>query len=105
QLKDSQYGIAYIDATEKVTQLNRPAENNLLKQVEYLLDLLYSQLGLTPAVMNGTAKEEEMLNYYNRTIEPVIGSVAAELMRKFLTKTARTQGHAIMYFRDPFKLV
>lgn len=105
QLKDSQYGIAYIDATEKVTQLNRPAENNLLKQVEYLLDLLYTQLGLTPAVMNGTAAEAEMLNYFNRTIEPAIGAVAAELKRKFLTKTARTQGHDVMYFRDPFKLV
>jgi hypothetical protein len=105
QLKDSQYGIAYIDATEKVTQLNRPAENNLLKQVEYLLELLYTQLGLTPAVMNGTAQEAEMLNYFNRTIEPVLGAVSAELKRKFLTKTARTQGHDIMYFRDPFKLV
>lgn len=105
QLKDSQYGIAYIDATEKVTQLNRPAENNLLKQIEYLMELLYSQLGLTPAVMNGTAQESEMLNYFNRTIEPIIGAVAAELKRKFLTKTARTQGHDVMYFRDPFKLV
>jgi hypothetical protein len=105
QLKDSQYGIAYIDATEKVTQLNRPAENNLLKQVEYLLDLLYTQLGLTPAVMNGTAEEAEMLNYFNRTIAPILDAVAAELRRKFLTKTARTQGHDIMYFRDPFKLV
>lgn len=105
QLKDSQYGIAYIDATEKVTQLNRPAENNLLKQVEYLLDLLYSQLGLTPAVMNGTAQESEMLNYFNRTVEPVISSVSDELRRKFLTKTARTQGHDIVFFRDPFKLV
>lgn len=105
QLKDSKYGIAYIDATEKVTQLNRPAENNLLSQVEYLLELLYTQLGLTAAVMNGTAQEPEMLNYFNRTIEPVIGAVAAELKRKFLTKTARTQGHDVMYFRDPFKLV
>lgn len=105
QLKDSKYGIAYIDATEKVTQLNRPAENNLLGQVEYLLELLYTQLGLTAAVMNGTAQEPEMLNYFNRTIEPVIGAVAAELKRKFLTKTARTQGHDVMYFRDPFKLV
>lgn len=105
QLKDSQNGIAYIDATEKVTQLNRPIENNLLKQVEYLLDLLYTQLGLTPAVMNGTAGEEEMLNYFNRTIEPVISAVADEIRRKFLTKTARTQGHDIMFFRDPFKLV
>lgn len=105
QLKDSQYGIAYIDATEKVTQLNRPAENNLLTQVEYLLNLLYTQLGLTPAVMNGTAEESEMLNYHARTIEPLLGAVASELKRKFLTKTARTQGHDIMYFRDPFKLV
>lgn len=105
QLRGSKYGIAYIDATEKVTQLNRPAENNLLKQVEYLLELLYTQLGLTPAVMNGTAEEAEMLNYFNRTVEPIIGAVAAELKRKFLTKTARTQGHDVMYFRDPFKLV
>lgn len=105
QLKDSQYGIAYIDATEKVTQLNRPAENNLLKQIEYLLDLLYTQLGLTPAVMNGTAEEAEMLNYFNRTVEPILGAVASEFRRKFLTKTARTQGHDVQYFRDPFKLV
>ena len=103
--KDIGYGIAYIDATEKVTQLNRPVENNLLKQVEFLLDLLYTELGLTPEVMKGTAQEAEMLNYFNRTIEPIIGAVAAELKRKFLTKTARTQGHDIMYFRDPFKLV
>lgn len=105
QLKDSQYGIAYIDATEKVTQLNRPAENNLLTQVEKLLELLYSQLGLTPGVMNGTASEAEMINYHNRTIEPLLEEVAQELQRKFLTKTARSQGHAVMYFRDPFKLV
>jgi len=105
QLKDSQYGIAYIDATEKVTQLNRPAENNLLKQIEYLMDLLYAQLGLTPAVMNGTAEEAEMLNYHNRTVVPVLDTVVAELKRKFLTKTARTQGHDVRYFRDPFKLV
>lgn len=105
QLKDSQYGIAYIDSTEKVTQLNRPAENNLLKQIEYLLELVYTQLGLTPAVMNGTAQEAEMLNYFNRTITPVLESVVAELKRKFLTKTARTQGHDVRYFRDPFKLV
>lgn len=105
QLKDSSHGIAYIDATEKVTQLNRPVENTLLKQVEYLLDLLYTQLGLTPAVMNGTAEESEMLNYFNRTIGPVLESVVGELKRKFLTKTARTQGHSVMYFRDPFKLV
>lgn len=105
QLKDSQYGIAYIDAQEKVTQLNRPIENNLLKQVDYLFGLLYSQLGLTAGVMDGTASEEEMLNYHNRSMEPLIGGLAAEFKRKFLTKTARTQGHDIMYFRDPFKLV
>lgn len=105
QLKDSSHGIAYIDATEKVTQLNRPVENNLLAQVDRLLELLYTQLGLTKGVMDGTAEESEMLNYYNRTIEPTIGAAAAEFKRKFLTKTARTQGHDIMYFRDPFKLV
>ncbi len=105
QLKDSKYGIAYIDATEKVTQLNRPAENNLLAQVEYLLKLLYTQLGLTPAVMDGTASEAEMLNYHNRTVAPILDAAASELRRKFLTKTARTQGHDVMYFRDPFKLV
>lgn len=105
QMKNSQYGIAYIDATEKVTQLNRPAENNLLKQVEYLREMVYTELGLTAGVMNGTATEAEMLNYYNRTIEPVIAAFADELKRKFLTKAARTQGHSIMYFRDPFKLV
>lgn len=105
QMKDSQYGIAYTDGTEKITQLNRPAENNLLKTVEYLTEMLYSQLGLTAEVMNGTADEAAMLNYINRTIEPVIGAVAGEFRRKFLTKTARTQGHTIQYFRDPFKLV
>ena len=105
QLQNGSHGIAYIDATEKVTQLNRPVENNLLGQVERLLELLYNQLGLTKGVMDGTAEEAEMLNYFNRTIEPVIGAVAAELKRKFLTKTARTQGHDVMYFRDPFKLV
>lgn len=105
QLTGSQHGIAYIDATEKVIQLNRPVENNLLKQVEMLLELLYTQLGLTPAVMNGTADEGEMLNYNSRTTEPLVSAVADELKRKFLTKTARTQGHDIMFFRDPFKLV
>lgn len=105
QLRDSQYGIAYIDSTEKVTQLNRPVENNLLKQIEYLMNLLYSQLGLTPAVMDGSAEEAEMLNYYSRTTIPVLEAVIAELKRKFLTKTARTQGHDVRYFRDPFKLV
>lgn len=105
QMKDSQYGIAYIDATEKVTQLNRPAENNLLAQIERLMEQLYSELGLTKKVMDGTAEESEMLNYFNRTIEPVLGAVASELRRKFLTKTARTQGHDVMYFRDLFKFV
>lgn len=105
QMKDSQYGIAYIDASEKVTQLNRPAENNLLTQVEKLLTLLYSQLGLTAGVMDGTAPESELLSYFNRIIEPLLAAVADELKRKFLTKTARTQGHDILYFRDPFKLV
>jgi hypothetical protein len=105
QLTASTHGIAYIGSEEKVTQLNRPVENNLLTQVERLLELLYTQLGLTKGVMDGTAEEAEMLNYFNRTCEPTIGAVAAELKRKFLTKTARTQGHDVMYFRDPFKLV
>jgi hypothetical protein len=105
QLKDSTHGIAYIDATEKVTQLNRPIENNLLAQVERFLEQLYNQLGLTKGVMEGTAEEAEMLNYHARTVEPIIGAVAAEFRRKFLTKTARTQGHDVKYFRDPFKLV
>lgn len=105
QLKGSQYGIAYTDGTEKVIQLNRPAENNLLSQVEYLTTMVYSQLGVTPAVMDGTADEAAMLNYINRTVEPVLGAFADEFKRKFLTKTARTQRQSIMYFRDPFKLV
>lgn len=105
QLKGSQYGIAYTDGTEKVIQLNRPAENNLLAQVTYLTEMLYSQLGLTPAVMDGTADEATMLNYMNRTIEPIVGAIADEMKRKFLTKTARTQGQSIEYFRDPFKLI
>jgi hypothetical protein len=105
QLKGSQYGIAYTDGTEKITQLNRPAENNLLKQVEYLTEMLYSQLGLTVEVMNGTADEAAMLNYYSRTIEPIVEAHAENMRRKFLTKTARTQKQSIMYFRDPFKLV
>lgn len=105
QLKGSQYGIAYTDGTEKITQLNRPAENNLLTQIEYLTKLLYAQLGLTEEVMNGTADEKAMLNYFNRTIEPVIQAIAESMKRTFLTKTARTQGQSIMYFRDPFKLV
>lgn len=105
QLKGSQYGIAYTDGTEKITQLNRPAENNLMKQIEYLTDMLYSQLGLTPEVMNGTADEAAMLNYMNRTIEPLLAAITDAMRRSFLTKTARSQGQTIMYFRDPFKLV
>lgn len=105
QLKGSQYGIAYTDGTEKVTQLNRPAENQLLKQVEYLLDMLYSQLGLTTKIMDGTADETTMLNYYNRTIDPVIRAIQEEMHRKFLTRTARSQSQAVIYRRDLFKLV
>lgn len=105
QLKGSQYGIGYIDGTEKVTQLNRPAENNLLQQVQYLTDMLYSQLGLTPEVMNGTADEKAMLNYNNRTIEPILAAIVEAMRRTFLTKTARKQRQTIMYFRDPFRLV
>jgi hypothetical protein len=105
QLKGSQYGIAYTDATEKVTQLNRPAENQLLKQIEYLHNLLYSQLGITAGVMDGTADETAMLNYFDRTIEPILDSIVGEMRRKFLTKTARTQKQSIMYFRDFFKLI
>lgn len=105
QLKGSQYGIAYAEATEKITQLNRPAENNLMAQVEYLTNMLYAQLGLTPEVMNGTADEKSMLNYFSRTIEPLLDSIVEAMRRTFLTKTARTQGQTIMYFRDPFKFV
>jgi predicted RNase H-like HicB family nuclease len=105
QLTGTKYGIAYTDGTEKVVQLGHPIENNLLKQIEYLTTLLYSQLGLTEAVFNGTAKEEEMLNYYNRTIEPIISAITEECQRKFLTKTARAQRQRITFFRDPFKLV
>ena len=105
QLSGSKYGIAYTDGTEKITQLNRPAENNLMKQVEYLTAMLYSQLGLTQTILDGTADDKTMLNYYNRTIEPIISAVVDEIKRKFLTKTARTQRQSIMYFRDPFKLV
>ena len=105
QLTGSKYGIAYIDSTEKVVQLNRSLENNLMKQIEYLQDLLYSQLGITQEVLNGTADEKTMLNYMNRTVEPFVSAIADEMKRKFLSKTARTQGQSIMYFRDPFKLV
>lgn len=99
------YGIAYIDGTEKITQLNRPVENNLLKQVEYLTNMLYSQLGMTPGVLDGTADEQTMLNYNNRVIEPIVAAITGAMKRTFLSKTARTQGQTIMYFRDPFKLV
>lgn len=99
------YGIAYIDGTEKITQLNRPVENNLMKQVEYLTNMLYSQIGITPAIMDGTADEKTMLNYNNRTIEPIVSAIVDAMKRSFLTKTARTQGQTIMAFRDPFKLV
>jgi len=105
QLAGSKYGIAYTDGTERITQLNRPAENNLLKQIEYLTSMLYSQLGLTEEIFNGTADEKVMLNYYNRTIEPIISTIVDNLTRKFLTKTARSQHQAIKFFRDPFRLV
>lgn len=105
QLAGSKYGIAYTDATEKITQLNRPVENNLMKQVEFLTSTLYGQLGLTEEILKGTADEKTMLNYYNSTIEPILSAIADELKRKFLTKTARTQGQSIEYFKDPFKLV
>lgn len=99
------YGIAYIDGTEKITQLNRPIENNLMKQVEYLTNTFYSQIGITPAIMDGTADEKTMLNYNNRTIEPIVSAIVDAMKRSFLSKTARTQGQTIMAFRDPFKLV
>lgn len=105
QLTDSKYGIAYVDATEKITQLNRPVENNLMKQIEYLTSMLYSQLGITQAILDGTADEKTMLNYYNRTIEPIVSAFVDEMKRKFLTKTARTKKQSILFFRDPFKLV
>ena len=105
QLKGSQYGIAYTDGTEKITQLNRPANNNLMDQIKYLTDMLYGQLGITDTVMNGTADEPTMINYYNRTIEPILAAIAGAMIRAFLTKTARTQGQSIIYIRDPFKLV
>lgn len=105
QLQGSKYGIAYTDGTEKITQLNRPVENNLMKQVEYLTSMLYSQLGLTQAILDGTADEKAMLNYYSRTIEPIMAAIVDEMKRKFLTKTARSQKQSIIFFRDPFKLV
>lgn len=105
QLKGSKYGIAYTDGTEKITQLNRPLENNLMKQIEYLTSMLYGQLGITQGVMDGTADEKTMTNYYSRTIEPIVSSIVDEIKRKFLTKTARSQKQSIVFFRDPFKLV
>lgn len=105
QLKGSKYGIAYSDATEKITQLNRPVENNLMGQIEYLTNLLYSQLGLTPEIMNGTANEQVMLNYNARTVDPLLDAIMEEIKRKFLTQTALTQGQSILYFREPFKFV
>lgn len=105
QLSGSKYGIAYTEATEHITQLNRPAENNLMTQIEYLTKMLYSQLGITEEVMNGVADEKTMLNYHNRTIEPMLSAITDEMNRKFLSKTARSQGQAIAFFRDPFKLV
>jgi hypothetical protein len=105
QLKGSQYGIAYTDGTEKITQLNRPSENNLLKQVEYLTELLYSQLGITKEVMDGTAAQPVMLNYYNRTIKPILKATVEGMRRTFLTKTARSQGQSIEFFYDPFAII
>ena len=105
QLMGSKYGIAYIDGTEKVTQLNRPAENNLMGQIEYLTSMLYSQLGLSEAIFDGTADEQAMLNYHNRTIEPILSAITDEMTRKFLTKTARSQKQSVIYLREPFKLV
>ncbi len=105
QLKGSQYGIAYTDGTEKITQLNRPVDNNLLSQIEYLTNQLYSELGITPEVMNGTANEAAMLNYTNRTVVPILTAIKESMLRVFLTKTARSQGQSIDFFRDPFKLV
>jgi hypothetical protein len=105
QLAGSKYGIAYTDGTEKITQLNRPVENNLMKQIEYLTSMLYSQLGITQSIMDGTADDKTMLNYYSRTIEPIVAALADEMKRKFLTKTARSQRQSILFFRDPFKLV
>lgn len=105
QLSNSAYGIAYTDGTEHITQLNRPVENTLNAQIESLTNLLYAQLGITQEILNGTAGEDVMMNYYSRTIEPIVAAIADELKRKFLTKTARSQGQSIWFFRDPFKLV
>lgn len=105
QLSSSKYGIAYTDGTEKITQLNRSIDNNMIEQVEYFTNMLYGQLGITQAILDGSADEKVMQNYYTRTIEPIISAIADEMKRKFLTKTARTKGQSIMFFRDPFKLM
>lgn len=105
QLYGSKYGIAYTDSSERVTQLNRPVENNLMKQIEYLTSMLFSQLGFTQGILDGSAEEKTMLNYFNRTIEPLLSAIIDEMKRKFLTKTARSQLQSILFFRDPFKLV
>lgn len=105
QLKGGQYGIAYTDGTERITQLNRPAENNLMSQIEYLTKQLYGQLGMTPEIFDGTADEATMINYFNRTIEPFLSAITMSMKRTFLTKTARSQGQSIEFYRDPFKLV
>ena len=105
QLSGSKYGIAYTDGTERITQLNRSVNNNLMSQIEYLTSMLYSQLGITQSILDGTADEKTMLNYNNRTIEPIISAIVDEMKRKFLTKTARSQSQSISFFRDPFKLV
>ena len=105
QLSGSKYGIAYTDGTERITQLNRPVENNLMKQIEYLTSMLFSQLGITQSILDGSADEKTMLNYNNRTVEPIASAIVDEMKRKFLTKTAISQGQTIMFFMDPFKLV
>ncbi len=105
QLTGSKYGIAYTDGTERITQLNRAVDNNLMTQIEYLTSMLYSQLGITQSILDGSADDKTMLNYYNRTIEPIISAIVDEMKRKFLTKTARSQKQSILFFRDPFKLV
>lgn len=105
QLSGSKYGIAYTDGTERITQLNRSVENNLMKQIEYLTNMVYGQLGMTPGILDGSADEQTMLNYYNRTIEPIVGAILLGMKRTFLSKNARTRGQSIMAFRDPFKLV
>ena len=105
QLAEGKYGIAYTDGTERITQLNRPVENNLMKQIEYLTNMVYSQIGMTQSILDGTADEKTMLNYYNRTVEPILAAIVDELKRKFLSKNARSRMQTVTFFRDPFKLV